>query len=418
MSKKKRKCLTGVEIGTSAVKVVMGELLPDDVIAIVGVGELPSLKVVKGEVVDANVVQEQVERALAMAEEASGEEIEEIFLAASGGHVRTVNSVGSTMVHASAGKVSEEDVVIAARNARAYALPPDKEVLHYFDRYYTIDGNREVVNPIGQAGAKLEADTHIVYGQHNRFETNCGMIADVMGYPARDVAFSGIAAGFAVFSREEIEKGGLLIDIGAGVTEYVVFHGTGCFHSGQLTIGCEHVVNDLSLGLRLPLPKCRKILHDLAEFGSAVMTPDGRSRLMSAGPLGQPPRRIPISTIEQIVELRLQELFETILADLRASRALERVSSGVRLSGGGAHIAGVDRLAQNVLRMPATMAKPRLLSGEHDTVNDPRFVTPVGLIRWGKLALEIGERSPAPVWEQIRGDAKNVLHLLRRSIRW
>lgn len=418
MAKQKPQVLTGIEIGTSTIKVVMGAVLPDDEISIVGSAEIPSLKVVKGEVVDADVVQEQLERALAAAERDSGMEIGPTFLAVSGAHIRTVNSVGSTMITSPGRKIMENDIVTAGRNAHACTLPPDRKVLHYFDRSYWVDGSREVVNPQGLVGTKLEADVHIVFGQHNRLETNCRMVADVMSYPAMDVAFSPVAAGYATFSTEEAEKGGLLIDIGAGVTEYIVFHGPGCCHSGQLTVGCDHITNDLAIGLRLPSARCRKILHDLGDFGSSVMNPDGRSRLMAVDNLTQGVRHIPISTIEQIIELRVQELFETILRDLEKHNAMRRVACGVRLSGGGAYIPDIDRLAQHIFKMPVTIAKPHLLSGEQDVLNCPRFITALGLVRWGKLMLDIGDPQPAPVWRQFRLDAQKAWQVLRRSFRW
>lgn len=418
MPGKKRQILTGVEIGTSTIKVVMGEMLAHDVISVVGMGTAPALRVVKGEVCDVNVVQEQLERALAMAEQASGMDITDIFLAISGAHVHTVNSIGSTIVSSPDRRIGEDDVVAAARNAHAYNIPPDRKVLHYFDRYYRVDGTREVINPLGLVGTKLEADVHIVYGQHNRIETNCSMIAEVVGYPATDVAFSCVAAGLAAFSPEETEKGALLIDIGAGVTEYAVFQGTGCFHSGQVTVGCEHIVNDLALGLRLPAPKCRKILHDLGDFGSAAMDPDGRARLMAVETLPQVTRHIPVSTIEQVIELRVQELMDVILADLRTHDALARIGRGAFLCGGGARVPGIDRLARHVLQMPVSIAKPRLFSGEQDLLDSPEYVAPVGLLRWGKLMLEIGPNTGKSFWDQLWAEAARLLKLVWKSFHW
>ncbi len=415
MAKQKRQVLTGVEIGTSSIKVVMGTPLPDDEISILGSAHLPSLKVVKGEVVDAHVVQEQLERALAAAEHASGVDIEDVFLALTGAHIRGINSVGSTMVRSTDRKITEDTVVAAVRNAHAYNLPPDQKVLHYFDRFYCIDDSREVTNPLGLVGTKLAADVHIVFGQLNRLETNCRMVADVVSYPAADVAFSAVAGGFAAFSQDEMEKGGLLIDIGAGVTEYIFLHGPGCLHSGQVAVGCDHVANDLSIGLRLPIPRCRKLLHELDQFGSAVMEPDGRARLMAVGNLGKKVRHIPVSTVEQIIELRLQELFEAILADLQKHGVADRIGSGVRLAGGGARISGIHRLAQHVFRMPVATAKPHLFSGEEDVVSAPEFVTPLGLVRWGKLMLDISDPPPLPLWQQLRVDVRKAWDVLRRS---
>ncbi|MCF7854422.1 MAG: cell division protein FtsA [Candidatus Pacebacteria bacterium] len=418
MAKHKRDILTGVEIGSSAVKVVMGEFLPDDVLSIVGVGERPALKVIKGDVSDVNIVQEQLMQALAEAEKASGLDIGHVFLAVSGGSVRSVNSVGSTVIHSMDRKVRETDVMTGLRNAKSYALPPDKRILHHLDRRYVADGDREVLNPVGLVAGRLEAEIQIIYGQHNTVETSCRTLADAMGYPATDIAFSGVADGFALFSPEEMEQGAMVLDIGAGVTEYVVFFGPGAYHSGQVTVGCEHISNDLSLGLRLPLPKCRKLLHELGTFGaSAAMTPDGRSRLVEVETLGKGGRRIPVSSVEQIIELRLHELFSVILADLRKADALPRIAAGIVLAGGGAMIPGVIQLAHQVFNMPVRTGRPRLVSGVQDVSDSPRYVTPVGLLRWGRLSLEIADSEPA-FMEQVREDFSKVWGLVTRAFRW
>ena len=419
MGKRNREILTGVEIGTNTIKVVMGEFSQQgDVLSIVGAAEIPSLqKVVKGAVVDAAVVQEQLARTLSVAEKASALGIQDVFLAVTGGHVEGTNSIGSTVIRSPDGKIRQEDVDTAGANARACPLPPDKDVVHDLERRYVVDGNREVVNPVGLVGNRLEADVHIIYGDRNSMQTNCRLLEDVMGYPARGVAFSGVADAHAAFASEDVERGGLLVDLGAGVTEYVVFHGTGCFHSGQFTIGCDHISNDLSLALHLPVPKCRRILHDLGQFGSAVPKPDGRGRLMEVEVVGRPPRRVPISTVEQVIELRLRELFEIIAADLRSNDVLSRIGSGLTLCGGGALIPGIDGLARQVFDMPVRIGRPQLLSGKQDILSAPSFMTPVGLIRWGKAALDEGRQDPG-FWDQVRGDARRVWRLTAGAFRW
>ncbi len=418
MAKRKRNILTGVEIGSSTIKVVMGEFGPDDVLHIAGIGERPSLKVVKGDILDANLVHEQLMQALAEAEKSSGLEIGAVFLAVSGGHIRAVNSLGNTVIRSPDRRIQESDVITVLRNAKGYALPPDKRVLHHLDRRYQVDDAREVLNPVGLVSSRLEAEVHIVYGQHNNIETCCATLADVMGYPAADVAFSGVAAGFGVLTPEEMEKGTLVVDIGAGVTEYVLFSGPGAYHSGQLAVGCEHVVNDLALALRLPGPKCRRILHELRSFGgSAVMTPDGRARLIEVETLGKASRKIPVSSIEQVIELRLRELFDLIHLDLKSCGALPRIGTGAVLVGGGALVNEVDLLAGQVLNMPVRIGRPRLVSGQQEVAESPRFVTPIALLRWGRLSLEIGDSQPAPL-EQFRSDVQRIWSVVKGAFKW
>jgi len=418
MPRQKREILTGIEIGSSAVKVVMGEFLPDDVLRVVGCGEAPSLKVVKGEIVDASLVQEQLLRAVGAAERAADADVEQIFLAITGSHLGTVTSVGSTVTHADNRVISADDLVTVQRNARAYRLPPDRKVLHYSDRRYMVDGAREVPNPIGLVAQKLESEVQIVFCQLNSFDTVCQMVVDVMGYGPADAAFSGIAAAFGVLSFEEMQQGVLVIDIGAGITEYVVFHGPGLFHAGQVAVGCDHVINDLALGLRLPFPRSRKLLHDLADLGgSAEMSADGRNRLVAVDTVGKSTRHIPMSTVEKLVELRLGELLDIILADLRTHKALSRVGTGIVLTGGGAAIPGLHRLTGRVFGMPVQVGRPRLISGESDIGTSPRYVVPVGLLRWARFSLAVGEAGPG-LAEGLRRDMKGLVTMVQRAFKW
>lgn len=418
MARRKRDILTGIEIGSHTIKALMGEFLDDGVISVVGAAERPSMKVVKGDIVDARIVQDQLIQVLSDVEKSSRLDIGQVFLAVSGNSVRSVSSIGNTAIRADDRRIRDDDVITAVQNARSYALAPDKRVLHYLDRRYMVDGVREVPNPVGQVGGRLEADVQIVFGQHNTIETSCRTLADAIGYPAADVAFSGIAAGFGALAQADMEKGALVVDIGAGVTEYVLFFAPGVYHCGQIAVGCEHLVNDLSIGFRLPLPKCRKILVELTSFNaSATMNPDGRSRLMEVESLGASPRRIPLSSIEQAIELRLRELFDVILADLRQAGCLSRISSAITLVGGGALIPGVDTLAQQVFNMPVQVGRPRLLNGNIEVLNSPRFVTAAGLLRWGRLSLDIAGSEP-PVINQVRDDMGRLWELVRRAFRW
>jgi cell division protein FtsA len=422
MAKNKREIITGIEIGTSAVKVVMGEFLPNDVLAILGAGEAPSVGVCKGEIENAELAGDQLRRAVKQAEESSGLEITElVFLAVTGGHIQTVNNVGTAIIQNPDRRIDDEAVIQAAQAARGYTLVPNKDTLLTTERGYRIDDEREVTNPLGLIGSKLETEVQIVYGDHNRLETSFEVLEGVMGFPPDDIAFSAVASALAVFDPDPGDRWELLIDIGAGVSEYVVFNAHGCYHCGQLTVGCEHIANDLSIGLRLPMVTARAILIDMEKNGcSAVMTPDGRARQMTLEDIGRKKRHIPRSSIERIVELRLRELFEVIRDTLAGEGVLERLT-GIRLCGGGALIPGVTELAGDVFRPPVSPATPRLLSGKEDILKSPRYITPVGLVRWGKFVLETekekGEKEVGPV-VRLGRLLRTTLDQVRDALHW
>ena len=419
--KPKRRIITGIAIGTSTIKVVMGEFLPDDVLAIVGAGQAPSLQVQKGDILDVEVVLNQLARAVTAAENASGLTIRDpIFVAVTGAHIRPVVAVGRTMIQGPGHTVTEEDVVTAVQGARSYGLPPDQKSLHTWERSFQVDDGARVPNAIGRVGDWLSSEVLLVVGQHGPLETTCTMINDLMGFRARDVAFSGVADCFAAFSAEDAQEGHVLIDIGAGVTEFVVFQGNGCYDAGQVTIGCDHIANDLAIGLRLPQPRCKALLRDLAELGcTAVGSSDGHERSLDIRSGPGKDRRVPCASIETILQLRLSELFEVIREHLERHQALDRIGGGVCLCGGGAMIPGIAELARSVLGMPAKVVRPRLLSGQQEILNAPNYMTPVGLIRWGRLMLEIDGEAEAPTLRrQFVAEARRFAGMVRESFKF
>jgi len=418
--KPKRHILTGIEIGTSTIKVVMGEFLPDGVLAITGVGQAPSLHVQKGEVLDVEGVRDQLARAVSAAENASGQDIKgPIFLAATGAHIRSMVTVGRTMVQGQGHRVTEEDVVTAVQAARGYTLPPDQRKMHTWERSFQVDAGAQVTNALGRTGDWLAAEVLLVVGEHGPLETLCSMVQDLMGFRARDIAFSGVADCFAAFGPEDAEQGHLLIDIGAGVTEFVVFQGNGCYDAGLITIGCDHIANDLAIALRLPLARCKALVRDMREMGcSAGVSPHGEDRTVDirTGPGGG--RRVPCSSLEKVVELRLGEVFEIIRDQLDRHHDLERIGGGARLCGGGALIPGIDALARTVLGMPAQIATPRLLSGQQDILTAPHYMTPIGLLRWGRMVMDIdGEGNPVSVRQQVLREMGLLTGILKDSLR-
>lgn len=416
--KPKRRILTGIEIGTSTIKVVMGEFRPDDMLSIVGVGHAPSQHVQKGDVLDVEAVLAQLARAVNEAENTSGLVIDgPIFVAATGAHIRPVIAIGRTLIQGPGHTVTEEDVVTAVQCARSYSLPPDQKILHTWDRSFQVDDGPKVSNALGRVGDCLTTEVLLIVGQHSPLETTCSMIQDLMGCRARDIAFSGVADCFAAFGPEDAELGHLLIDIGAGVTEFVVFQGNGCYDAGQITVGCDHVANDLSVGLHLPQARCKLLVRNLADERCSVALPsEDRQRLIEIRTGPGSGRRVPSASIEKIMALRLGELFQMIRDQLDRHHALDRIGGGVRLCGGGALIPGVETLARNVFGMPTEIARPRQLCGSPDILNAPHYMTPVGLIRWGRLMLEIDGEEQVPTWrQQFRLEARRFVGIFKES---
>ena len=273
---KKNETIAGVEIGTKSIKIVIAEILPDQSLKVIGHGETPSLKVQKGEITDVNSVFKQLDKTAKKAEKDAETRIKNVYIAVTGGHIKTLNNRGSLPIVNSNKRITEDDVVNVTRNARTVSLPHDCEMIDSLHRHYIIDNARSVQNPINIAGSKLEAEVHIIYGSRNNLHTTLNVVEDYFSAPCEDIIFSGICAAYGALTDEDNEKGALVIDIGAGTTEYVLNHDRACLHSGVITVGSNQILNDLTLGLKLPSGKCRAILEN---YGAALSKADGRSRL-------------------------------------------------------------------------------------------------------------------------------------------
>lgn len=417
-SSPKTNIVTGVEFGTSHIKVAIGRQDSDSTVTVLGVGRVASERIQKGEILDLGAAREGFQSALEQAESSAGTQVREVYLAVSGGHIRTVVNAGRVPVQAQDRRVSEEDVVEAVRNANAYSLPPEQRVVNSFDRRYLLDGDREIASPVGHPVGSLEAEVLLAYGSLSRIETPCRVVYDVLGYGPSDIAFSPVAASMAALYPEQLEQGALVIDAGAGVTEYALFSLPGCFHAAQITVGCRHLINDLSIGLDIPFAKAQTVLQDLAEFGSAAMTADGNRRMIEVDTVIARHRRIPAATVEQIIELRVQELFEVIAADVRQRGALPRASCGAVLCGGMARVPGVTDLATNILGMPVRAGTPVRTRLPGDIPNPEDFLVPVGMIRFGEFTRQVGQPSDLSFTEQLKNDVRGAVGVLRRALRW
>lgn len=414
----KSNVLAGIEIGTSAVKVAMGCPVGDGTFSILGLASAPVKGVVKGEITDMGGARDALHEALEKAERQAGVQVRDVFLAVSGAHIRTVVNAGRTPVQAEDRRIDEDDVITAIRNAKSYNLPPDRRIINSLDRRYLLDGEREIASPAGHPAGSFEAEVLLAYGSVSRLESPCKVVHDVLGYPPEDIAFSPVAACLGALFPEQLEQGTLLVDVGAGVTEYALFAGPGCFHAGQVTVGCNHLANDLAIGLRLSYPKARQLLLDLDKYGSASMQPDGNRRMVEVDTVTAMHRRIPVATIEQVIELRLRELFEVIAADIRAADALPRAGQGAVLCGGGAGISGIEDLASRILGMPVRPAAPARAHLPEGTVDSERYLVPIGLIHYGDFILQMSQQQQNSLVQQIRTDVRRVGSVLKRAFKW
>ena len=372
--------IVGLEIGTSKICVVVGEVSDTQVANIIGLGQCKSRGVRKGEIVDASVVEEDVRNAIVEAEHMADVEIQSVFLGVTGSHMRGFNNTGVHPVVSADREINDADIQDVIKNAKAVNLPSDHSVIHVIRQHFRVDGQDGVLNPEGMLGAKMEVDVHVVSGRYNRLQNPIRLVSG-LHLQVENIAFNGLASSLATLSTEQKELGTLVIDLGAGTTEYAIYSGGVIKHTGVLAVGGDHVSNDLAYGLKVPLGRAEQLKVD---NGSAVIEPDSNNRLMDLSTDNIiPSKKINLNHLQMIMSMRLREIFELIANDIKKGGLVNYLRAGVVLCGGGARTPHITKLARDVFNLPAAIGRSSTVSGIKNALDEPEFSTSIGLIKFG-----------------------------------
>jgi cell division protein FtsA len=375
--------IVGLEIGTSKVCAVVGELHADGALNIVGLGQARSRGVRKGEICDAPMAEEDVRHAIVEAEQMADVEIRSVYLGVTGGHLRGFNNRGVHPVVSADREITDADVQDVIKNAKTINLPAQNHVVHAIRQHFLIDGQDGITNPVGMLGARMEVDVHVVHGNLNRLQN---AIRSVKGLQLEvdDIVFTGLASSLALLTNEQKELGSLVIDIGGGTTDYVVYANGIIKHTGVLAVGGDHVSNDLAYGLKVPLSRAEQLK---IEHGSALMEepPCAGQTITIANELGMPLKVINLENLRRIMSLRLEEIFQLIMQDLEQVDTLNYLRAGVFLCGGGSRIPQIAKLAEQTLQMPVSIGKTNSISGLKSALDQPEFATAIGLVKFGSF---------------------------------
>jgi cell division protein FtsA len=374
--------IVGLEIGTSKVCAVVGEQTTDGSLNIIGLGQARSRGVRKGEIVDPAQAEEDVRNAIVEAEQMADAEIRSVYLGVTGGHVRGFNNRGVHPVVSADREISEDDVQDVIKNAKAINLPTENNVVHAIRQHFIVDGQHGISNPVGMLGTRLEVDVHVVHGHTNRLQNAIRLVKGLQ-LQVEEIVATGLATSLALLTNEQKEMGALVIDIGGGTTDYVVYVGGVIKHTGVLAVGGDHVSNDLAYGLKVPLSRAEKLK---LEHGSAIVEESIKGQTVTlTNELGLPLKTINIEHLRQIMSLRLEEIFQLIAQDLEHVDLCDYLRAGVFLSGGGARVPGLARLAEPILQMPVTHGLTSTVSGLKSALDQPEFSTAIGLAKFGSF---------------------------------
>ncbi|NOS69422.1 MAG: cell division protein FtsA [Verrucomicrobia bacterium] len=383
--------ICGLEVGTSKVCAVVGDVNAESALNIVGVGQCKSRGVRKGEIVDAGMVEEDIRQAVAEAEQMADVEIRSVFLGVTGGHIRGFNNRGVHPVVSSDREISRDDVNDVVKNAKAINLPAENTVLHAIRQHFYVDGHEGVKDPEGLLGARLELDMHVIHGNLNRMQNAVRAVKGIQ-LDVEEVVFNGLASSLSVLTGEQKELGALVIDIGGGTTDYVVYSDGVIKHSGVLAVGGDHLTNDLAFGLKVPQSRAEQL--KLEHGGASVAESLKGQNLDIKSELGLPLNTVNLEHLRRIMKLRLEETFQLIAEDVGEAGLLDYLRAGVFICGGGARIRDVSQLASEVFQMPVCLGRTNSISGLKSTLDQPEFAAAIGLVKFGSFKARKREVRP------------------------
>jgi cell division protein FtsA len=370
--------VVGLDIGTSKVCAIVAEVNPDG-LEVVGLGTVPSNGLRKGVVVNIDATVESVRRAVEEAELMAGCQITNVVVGIAGGHIKGFNSQGIIAVKNR--EVSEQDLRRVVEQARAISIPVDREIIHILPQEFSIDDQDGVRDPLGMNGVRLEANVHIVTGAISATQ-NIVRCCNKCGLKLQDMVLEQIASSEAVLGPDEKEIGVALVDIGGGTTDMAVWYKGSIRHTTVLAIGGDHLTNDIAAGLRTPAVEAEKIKR---KYGCAMAKLVGKDEVIHVPSVGgRKPREVPRQLLCEIIEPRMEEIFQLVNRELSKVGMEDMISAGVVLTGGTALLPGIEQLGEQVFEMPVRVGKPQGIAGLTDIVNSPMYATGVGLVLWGK----------------------------------
>ncbi|MFN3580350.1 MAG: cell division protein FtsA [Pseudomonas sp.] len=377
-SKQGSRMIVGLDIGTSKVVALVGEIGADGELEIVGIGSHPSRGLKKGVVVNIESTVQSIQRAIEEAELMAGCEIHSVFAGIAGNHIRSLNSHGIVAIRDR--EVVQADIERVLDAGQAVAIPADQKVLHILPQEYVIDNQEGVREPLGMSGVRLEAKVHLVTCALNAVQ-NIEKCIRRCGLEVEDVILEQLASAYAVLTEDEKELGVCMVDIGGGTTDIAIFTEGAIRHTAVIPIAGDQVTNDIAMALRTPTQYAEEIKIRYACALAKLAGPEETIKVPSVGE--RPPRDLSRQALAEVVEPRYDELFTLIQAELRRSGFEDMIPAGIVLTGGTSKMEGAVELAEEIFHMPVRLGVPQEFKGLSDVVRNPIYATGVGLLHYG-----------------------------------
>ncbi|MAV73858.1 MAG: cell division protein FtsA [Halieaceae bacterium MED-G27] len=399
-----RQMIVGLDIGTSKVVAVVGEIDSNGSIEVVGIGSHPSRGLKKGVVVNIESTVNAIQRAIEEAELMAGCQIHSVYVGIAGSHIRSMNSHGIVAIKDR--EVQRADVERVIDAAQAVAIPADQKILHVLPQEYVIDSQGGIREPLGMSGVRLEAKVHLVTCAETAAQ-NIEKCVERCGLAVDGIILEQLASSYAVITEDERDLGVCMVDIGGGTSDIAIFTEGSIRHTGVIPVAGDQVTNDIAMALRTPTQHAEEIKIRYACALAQLTGPEETIKVPSVG--DRPPRDLSRQSLAEVVEPRYDELFTLIQGEIRKSGFEELVPAGVILTGGTSKMEGVVELAEEIFHMPVRIGAPQYARGMNDIIRNPIYATAVGLLVSG--AKELQEGAQLAVDRQSK--AGNVLGGLR-----
>jgi len=386
----KPKIIAGIDVGSSKITTIIGSASEEGV-KVIGVASVPSQGMRKGQIVDIEEATAGVINSVEAAERMAGYSLNQVLVAVGGPHLASQNSTGVVAVAEPEGEITPQDVERVTEAAKAVSLPSSREIIHVIPRFFTVDGQGGIKDPVGMSGVRLEVETHIITGSTTAIRNLTKCILET-GADIQDLVAGGLAAAESVLTETEKELGVVLVDIGGGVTNVVIFVEGAPFYTSVLPLGAKNVTNDLAIGLRVSLETAEKIKIALSEKERKPILPsekEGEAKEedeINLADLGIEEEIKTVSKktlIEGIIKPRLNEIFTMVGLEIKNSGAGGLTPAGVVICGGGAQTVGIVQAAKKTLSMPIRIGTPRGVTGLIDDIQTPDFAVATGLLLYG-----------------------------------
>jgi cell division protein FtsA len=406
MANRRENLIVGLDIGTTKICAIVGNVTEDGV-DIVGIGTSPSRGLRKGVVINIETTVASIKKAIEEAELMAGCEIKSVYAGIAGGHIKGFNSQGVIAIKNR--EVSPDDVRRVIDAAKAIAIPMDREVIHILPQEFIIDDQDGIREPLGMSGVRLEARVHIVTGAVASAQ-NIVKSCNRAGLDVADIVLEQLASSEAVISPEEKEIGVALVDIGGGTTDIAIFVDGAIKHTSVLSLGGNHLTNDIAVGLRTPMAEAEKIKQKYGCCYTSMVGKDETIEVPSVG--GRKPRVLSRQLLSEILEPRMEEIFTLVNREIVKSGFDDQIASGVVITGGTSILEGMPELAEQIFNLPVRRGVPQNIGGLVDVVNSPVYATGVGLVVYGSKNQGIRE------FPTVQSDDNVFRRVTRRMKEW